>query len=163
MPTSDDFYTSNEYIYYDIVVTETATNTENNTSTINVHVRAWRTNEYVTNRDGVCYVQIDGEESSSSWVYDEKPLDNLHKTILYDEDHTIVHGLDGTKTIYVESWIKIFSGENTYWSSRWQGFDVTLTNLDGEAPVITITASNISTSGMSLTVNANGTTCNKWW
>ena len=163
MATSGDFYTTNEYIFYDIVVTETSTSTESNTSTVNVQVRAWRTNEYVTNRDGICYVKIDGEESSSSWVYDEHPLDNLHKEVIYNQDHTIVHGTDGTKTIYVESWIKIFSGTNTYWSSRWQGFTVTLTNLDGNGPEVTITVSDITSSSLSLTVSSNGTTCNDWF
>ena len=150
MPTSDDFYTSNEYIFYDIVATETNINTVNNTSTVNVQVRAWRTNEYVTNRDGICYVQVDGEEYSSSWVYGDHPLDNLHKEIIYDEDHVISHGMDGTKTIYIESWIKIFSGTNTYWSSRWQGFNVELSNLDGDGPVVTVSVANLSNTSFTL-------------
>ena len=162
MPTSDDFYTSNEYIFYDIVATEIGTNPTNNTSTVNIQVRAWRTNEYVTNRDGICYVQVDGEEYSSSWVYDDHPLDNLHKEILYDEDHVISHDTDGTKTIYIESWIKIFSGTNTYWSSRWQGFYVTLSNLDGDGPEVTITVTNLSNTGFTLNVNTD-VTCNYWF
>lgn len=162
MPTSDDFYTSNEYIFYDIVATETNINTVNNTSTVNVQVRAWRTNEYVTNRDGICYVQVDGEEYSSSWVYGDHPLDNLHKEILYDEDHVISHGADGTKTIYIESWIKIFSGTNTYWSSRWQGFNVELSNLDGDGPVVTVSVANLSNTGFTLNVGSD-VTCNYWY
>ena len=163
MPTSGDFYTSNEYIFYDIVVTETATSSVNNTSTVNVVVRAWRTNEYVTNRDGICYVKVNGEESSSSWVYDEHPLDNLHKETIYDETITVPHNADGTMTIYVESWIKIFSGSNTYWSSRWQGFNVVLSNLDGDGPTITVSILDVTDNSFTMIVDANGTTCDDWY
>ena len=57
MATSSDFTTSNQYIVYDIVVTENSTSIPNNTSSVNVKVRAWRTNQgYTTDGAGTCYV-----------------------------------------------------------------------------------------------------------
>ena len=129
MATSSDFTTSNKYIVYDIVVTENSTSIPNNTSSINVKVRAWRTNQgYTTDGAGTCYVNIDGTNYSSSWEYGEKPLTYRSFTVLFDKNVTIPHNADGKKTIYVSAYI-----DHSRFSSNSQGFNVTLSTIPRQA------------------------------
>lgn len=129
MATSSDFTTSNKYIVYDIVVTENSTSIPNNTSSINVKVRAWRTNQgYTTDGAGTCYVNIDGTNYSSSWEYGEKPLTYRSFTVLFDKNVTIPHNADGKKTIYVSAYI-----DHARFSSNSQGFNVTLSTIPRQA------------------------------
>lgn len=131
MATSSDFTTSNQYIVYDIVVTENSTSIPNNTSSVNVKVRAWRTNTgYTTDGAGTCYVNIDGTNYSSSWEYGEKPLTYRSFTVLFDEDVTIPHNADGKKTIYVSAYIS-----HARFSSNSQGFNVTLSTIPRQAEI----------------------------
>ena len=129
MATSSDFTTSNKYIVYDIVVTENSTSIPNNTSSINVKVRAWRTNQgYTTDGAGTCYVNIDGTNYSSSWEYGDKPLTYRSFTVLFDKNVTIPHNADGKKTIYVSAYI-----DHARFSSNSQGFNVTLSTIPRQA------------------------------
>ncbi len=129
MATSSDFTTSNKYIVYDIVVTENSTSIPNNTSSVNVKVRAWRTNQgYTTDGAGTCYVNIDGTNYSSSWEYGEKPLTYRSFTVLFDRTVTITHNADGKKTIAVSAYIN-----HSRFSSNSQGFNVTLSTIPRQA------------------------------
>lgn len=129
MATSSDFTTSNKYIVYDIVVTENSTSIPNNTSSVNVKVRAWRTNQgYTTDGAGTCYVNIDGTNYSSSWEYGEKPLTYRSFTVLFDRTVTITHNADGKKTIAVSAYI-----DHSRFSSNSQGFNVTLSTIPRQA------------------------------
>ena len=132
MATSSDFTTSNQYIVYDIVVTENSTSIPNNTSSVNVKVRAWRTNTgYTTDGAGTCYVNIDGTNYSNSWEYGEKPLTYRSFTVLFDETVTIPHNADGKKTISVSAYIS-----HSRFSSNSQGFNVTLTTIPKQANLV---------------------------
>ena len=66
--TSSNFSTTNQYIKYRIVTTETATSVSDNTSTITVKVQAWRTNTgYTTySSSGTCYCTINGTTYSQA-------------------------------------------------------------------------------------------------
>ena len=129
MATSSDFTTSNQYIVYDIVVTENSTSIPNNTSSVNVKIRAWRTNQgYTTDGAGTCYVNIDGTNYSSSWEYGDKPLTYRSFTVLFDKTVTIPHNADGSKKIYVSAYIS-----HSRFSSNSQGFNVTLTTIPRQA------------------------------
>ena len=131
MATSSDFTTSNQYIVYDIVVTENSTSIPNNTSSVNVKVRAWRTNTgYTTDGAGTCYVNIDGTNYSNSWEYGEKPLTYRSFTVLFDKTVTIPHNADGKKTIYVSAYIS-----HSRFSSNSQGFNVTLSTIPRQAEI----------------------------
>ena len=129
MATSSNFSTSNQYIKYRIVVTENSTSIPNNTSSVNVKVQAWRTNQgYTTDGAGTCYVNIDGTNYSSSWEYGDKPLTYNSYTVLFDKTVTIPHNADGSKTIYVSAYIS-----HSRFSSNSQGFNVTLTTIPRQA------------------------------
>lgn len=129
MATSSNFSTSNQYIKYRIVVTENSTSIPNNTSSVNVKVQAWRTNQgYTTDGAGTCYVNIDGTNYSSSWEYGDKPLTYNSYTVLFDKTVTIPHNADGKKTISVSAYIS-----HSRFSSNSQGFNVTLTTIPRQA------------------------------
>ena len=129
MATSSNFSTSNQYIKYRIVVTENSTSIPNNTSSVNVKVQAWRTNQgYTTDGAGTCYVNIDGTNYSSSWEYGDKPLTYNSYTVLFDKTVTIPHNADGSKTIYVSAYIS-----HARFSSNSQGFNVALTTIPRQA------------------------------
>ena len=131
MATSSDFTTSNQYIVYDIVVTENSTSIPNNTSSVNVKVRAWRTNTgYTTDGHGYCIVNIDGEEYSSEWEYGEKPISYNSYTVMFDRTVTIPHNADGKKTIYVSAYF-----DHSRFSSNSQGFNVTLSTIPRQAEI----------------------------
>lgn len=132
MATSPTFSTNNQFIKYRIVVTETAQSIENNTTSINVKVQAWRTNTgYTTDDDGACYCNIDGTKYSNSWSYGQKPITHNSYTTLFNKDLTITHDADGTKQIYVSAYIK-----HDRFSSNSQGFNVTLTTIPRQATII---------------------------
>ena len=129
MATSSNFSTSNQYIKYRIVVTENSTSIPNNTSSVNVKVQAWRTNQgYTTDGAGTCYVNIDGTNYSNSWEYGDKPLTYNSYTVLFDKTVTIPHNADGSKTIYVSAYIS-----HSRFSSNSQGFNVALTTIPRQA------------------------------
>ena len=132
MATSPTFGTNNQFIKYRIVVTETAQSIENNTTSFNVKVQAWRTNTgYTTDDDGTCYCNIDGTKYSNSWSYGQRPISYNSYTTLFNKDLTITHDADGTKQIYVSAYIKHYR-----FSSNSQGFNVTLTAIPRQATII---------------------------
>lgn len=144
MASSGNFSTTNQYIKYKIIVTETSTSDENNTSTINIKVKAWRTNpEYTgsTNYAGSCSVKVDGTSlANSTWNYDDKPI-KYHSsgddgTVLYDKNTTVPHNSDGSKTVKVEAKFELhYTNGGIKWNSNFQGFNVTLSKLQGECQI----------------------------
>ena len=128
MATSGAFSTSNQYIKYRIVVTETGTSIANNTSSVNVKVQAWRTNTgYETYGSGTCYANIDGTNYSQSISSSQKISYNSYTTLL-NKDVTIPHNADGSKTIYVSAYIS-----HSRFTSNSQGFNVALTTIPRQA------------------------------
>lgn len=128
MSTSGNFSTSNQYIKYRIIVTENSTSIPNNTSSVNVKVQAWRTNQgYTTYGSGTCYVNIDGTNYSQSITPSQKFTYNSY-TEIFNKTVTVNHNADGSKTIYVSAYIN-----HNRFSSNSQGFNVTLTNIPRQA------------------------------
>ena len=128
--------TTNNYLKYQIIVDEVAVDTENNTSTINIRVEAWRTDSNVTDLEGYCTVKVDGDPGvgAQGWARGEKEIGYYTDTEVYNisEEAALVvpHKSDGTKKIYVEAsctwW---YSQDDMAFDSDYQGFYVELTNI----------------------------------
>lgn len=128
MATSSNFSTSNQYIKYRIVVDEQSTSIPDNTSSVRVRVQAWRTNTgYTTYGTGTCYCNINGTNYSQS-ISSSQVISHNSYTTLFDRTVTISHNADGSKTIYVSSYIK-----HARFSSSSQGFNVTLSTIPRQA------------------------------
>lgn len=155
MATSSSFNTSNTYIKYRIIVTENSYSVANNTSNVTVKVQAWRTNSgYETYGTGTCYVNIDGTTYSQSISSSQKISYNSY-TQLFSKSLTINHNADGSKALYVSSYIS-----HSRFDSTSQGFTVNLTNIPRSATITnapnfndtqnpTITYSNTAGSSVS--------------
>ena len=130
MATSNAFNTSNTYIKYRIIVTENSYSVANNTSNVTVKVQAWRTNSgYETYGTGTCYVNIDGTTYSQSISSSQKISYNSY-TQLFSKSLTINHNADGSKALYVSSYIS-----HSRFDSTSQGFTVNLTNIPRGATI----------------------------
>ena len=130
MATSPYFSTSNQYIKYDIHVDTVSQDIANNTSTIRVWVIAWRTNTgYQTYGTGTCYCNINGTNYSQS-ISSSQVISYNSDTLLFDKTVTIPHNADGSKTIYVSSYIS-----HSRFTSNSQGFNVTLTTIPRQANI----------------------------
>lgn len=124
MATSNNFSTTNQYIKYRIIVTENSTNVANNTSNVTVKVQCWRTNQgYETYGTGTCYVTIDGKNYSQAITTSQKFTYNSY-TEIFSKKLDITHNQNGSKTIYVSSYIS-----HSRFDSNTQGFNVNLTNI----------------------------------
>lgn len=130
MATSNSFNTSNTYIKYRIIVTENSYSVANNTSNVTVKVQAWRTNSgYETYGTGTCYCTIDGTTYSQAISSSQKISYNSY-TQLFSKSLTINHNADGTKALYVSSYIS-----HSRFDSTSQGFTVNLTNIPRSATI----------------------------
>ena len=130
MATSGNLSTSNKYIKYRIIVTENSTNIANNTSNVTVQVQVWRTNTgYETYGTGTCYVTIDGTQYSQSISSSQKFTYNSY-TQVFSKTVNITHNSNGSKTIYVSSYI-----DHSRFDSNSQGFNVNLTNIPRYATI----------------------------
>lgn len=124
MPTSSSFSTSNEYIKYNISVTESNVNTANNTSDISISVKFWRTNTgYETYGTGTVYVQVDGTQYTQAVTTSQKITSS--GIVLFSKKLTIKHNDDGSKKVNIKAKIS-----HSRFSSSWNGFDVTLTDIE---------------------------------
>ena len=133
MPTSSAFSTSNQYIKYQIVVTENSTSITDNTSSVTVKVQAWRTNTgYETYGTGTCYCTINGSSYSQSISSSQKITYNSYTT-LFSKTVTIPHNADGSKSIYVEAKIS-----HARFSSDYHGFTVALANIPRQATLTAV-------------------------
>lgn len=131
MASSSYFTTSNQYIKYQIIATETATSIADNTSTVRITVIAWRTNQgYTTDGYGSCYVNVNGTNYNNSWVYGQKPIRYNSDTVLFEQTLVIPHNADGTKNIYVSASIS-----HERFSANSQGFNVELTRIPRAATI----------------------------
>lgn len=130
MATSNTFNTSNTYIKYRIIVTENSYSVANNTSNVTVKVQVWRTNQgYETYGSGTCYCNIDGVTYSQSITSSQKFSYNSY-TQVFSKSLTINHNADGTKALYVSSYI-----DHSRFNSSSQGFTVNLTNIPRGATI----------------------------
>lgn len=123
MAVSATYSTSNQYIKYNITVTESNVNTANNTSDISISVKFWRTNTgYETYGTGTVYVQVDGTQYTASVTTSQKITSS--GIVLFSKTLTITHSSDGSKTVNVKAKIN-----HARFDSSWNGFDVTLTKI----------------------------------
>ena len=130
MATSNTFNTDNTYIKYRIIVTENSYSVANNTSNVTVKVQVWRTNSgYETYGTGTCYVNIDGTTYSQSITSSQKFTYNSY-TQVFSKSLTINHDQNGSKALYVSSYIS-----HSRFSSTSQGFTVNLTNIPRSATI----------------------------
>lgn len=130
MATSSSFSTDNKYIKYRIIVTENSTSVANNTSNVTVKVQVWRTNTgYETYGTGNCYVTIDGVNYSQAITTSQKFTYNSY-TEVFNKTLNITHNQNGSKTIYVSSYIN-----HSRFDSNSQGFNVNLTNIPRGATI----------------------------
>lgn len=130
MATSSNFSTSNQYIKYRIIVTENSTSVANNTSNVTVKVQCWRTNTgYETYGTGTCYVTIDGTQYTQAITTSQKFTYNSY-TEIFSKTLNIAHNQNGSKTIYVSSYIS-----HSRFNSNSQGFNVNLTNIPRGATI----------------------------
>ncbi len=128
MATSNSFNTSNTYIKYRIIVTENSYSVAKNTSNVTVKVQAWRTNSgYETYGTGTCYCTIDGKDYSQTISNSQKITYNSY-TQLFSKSLTINHDANGSKALYVSSYIS-----HSRFDSASQGFTVNLTNIPQSA------------------------------
>lgn len=130
MATSNTFSTDNQYIKYRIIVTENSYSVANNTSNVTVRVQVWRTNQgYETYGTGTCYVNIDGTTYSQSISSSQKFTYNSY-TQVFSRSLTINHDTDGSKALYVSSYIN-----HSRFDSTSQGFTVNLTDIPRGATI----------------------------
>ncbi len=116
--TSQTMTTSNDKVNYRIVVTTTSQSIENNTTTMNVKVQAWRNNAgYTTSGSGTCYCRIQGTLYSNA-VYDSQKITQNSYTVLFTKDITIPHNADGSCTLKLSSYIDhyAFSTNEQYYN-----------------------------------------------
>ena len=141
MATSSDFSTSNQYIKYRILVDELSTSIPNNTSSVRVRVQVWRTNSgYTTYGSGTCYVTCNSNNASSGITSSQSFSYNSY-TEVFNQTFTIPHNADGTKTIYVSSYIS-----HDRFSSSSQGFNVTLSTIPRASTVSSISGNTIGSN-----------------
>ena len=104
LATSEAFDTSNQFIKYEITVTENSYSVENNSSNVTVTVRFWRTNTgYQTYGNGTVYC----------YIYDttySEPVDSNDKITsgginLFERTLDIPHNDDGTRTLNIAAYI----------------------------------------------------------
>lgn len=127
---SSNFSTDNQYIKYRIIVTENSYSVANNTSNVTVKVQVWRTNQgYETYGTGTCYVNIDGTTYSQSISSSQRFTYNSY-TQVFSKSLTINHNTDGSKALYVSSYIN-----HSRFDSTSQGFTVNLTNIPRGATI----------------------------
>lgn len=123
MAVSPTFSTDNQYIKYNITVTESNVNVANNTSDISISVKFWRTNTgYETYGTGTVYVQVDGTQYTQSVSSTQKITSS--GIVLFRKNLTIKHDDDGSKTVNVKAKIS-----HSRFSSSWNGFNVTLEKI----------------------------------
>lgn len=150
---SPDFDTTNDFIKYEIIVSEDAVLEESNKSIIHVTVRAWRTNEWTTSLPGTCWVEVDGNDRLGAQNFQEDICEDW-KSVIYevglneewDPDDPrqpyVVHDTDGSKVVYISAACTWYSDGSEKYTSDYQGFYVTLTKIN-RGPAFEVTLSTL--------------------
>lgn len=104
MATSGALSTSNSNIKYKITITQNSRNIANNTSSVTVSVRFYRTNTgYTTYGSGTVYCKINGTTYSESVTSSDKITSS--GIVLFSKTLNITHDADGGKKLTVSAWI----------------------------------------------------------
>lgn len=104
MATSGALSTNNDNIKYKITITQNSRNIANNTSSVTVSVRFYRTNTgYTTYGTGTVYCKING----TTYTADVTSSDKITSSgiVLFTRTQNIAHDSDGGKKLTVSAWI----------------------------------------------------------
>lgn len=153
MATSSALKTSNEYIKYQITVTEGTPDVAGNSSPVTVSVRFYRTNTgYKTWGSGTVYCKINGTTYSAA-VTSEQYITNSG-IVLFTKSLNIPHNDDGSKVLSVSAWIS-----HSQFSASEQGFNVTLTTIARASQPSCITwpnhTQNVGNFGSTISIHMN--------
>lgn len=136
MAWSSNMNTSNQYIKYQIGIDLRSQNVANNTSSVNVYVRVFRTNTgYNTHGSGTVYCKIDGVTYSAAITSSQ--YINENGIVLFNKNVTINHNSNGTKRLGVSAWIN-----HAMFSSSEQGYSEDLTTIP-RATTPTLSSSSV--------------------
>ena len=145
---SQTMTTSNQRVNYRIVVNTLSQSIENNSTTMNIQVQAWRNNSgYTTSGSGTCYCRIQGTLYSNA-VYDSQKITEYSYTVLFNKDITIPHNADGSCTLNLSSYIEHYA-----FSTSEQYYSVALPTIPrASSPTLSKTEFNI---GEKIIINTN--------
>lgn len=158
MATSSALSTSNQYIKYQITVTEGTPDVANNKSPVTVSVRFYRTNTgYKTWGSGTVYCKINGTTYSAAVTSDQEITNS--GIVLFTKTLDIAHNDDGSKVLAVTAWIN-----HSQVSSEEQGFNVTLTTIARASQPSCITwpehTQNVGNFGSTISIHMNRKSAN---
>lgn len=106
MAVSPAMNTSNQYVKYNITITQNWQSIPENCTNVNVKVTFWRTNQsYTTYGTGTIYCKIDGTTYSASVSSSQKITSS--GIVLFNKDITIYHSDEGSKRLDTSAWINI--------------------------------------------------------
>ncbi len=121
---SQTMTTSNQRVNYRIVVNTSSQSIENNSTTMNIQVQAWRNNSgYTTSGSGTCYCRIQGTLYSNA-VSDSQKITEYSYTKLFEKNITVPHNPDGSCTLKLSSYINHFA-----FSTSEQYYNITLPTI----------------------------------
>lgn len=113
---SSTFNTSNTYVKYRLVVNLLSQDIVGNTSTVNVQLQAWRTNTgYTTYGSGTASVNVEGVQYNQGIASSQTITYNSY-TVLYNDNHTIAHNADGTKSPSIGGYFSISAPVSGGWN-----------------------------------------------
>lgn len=130
MATSSAMSTNNNYVKYEITITQNSQSVNDNTSNVTVSVRFFRTNKgYKTWGTGTVYCKINGETYSSDVVPSQYITED--GIVLFTKTLNIPHNSDGSKTLTCSAWIT----HNAPLTSSEQAFSVVLTTIPRKSSI----------------------------
>lgn len=123
MGWSSNMSTTNQYIVYEIGITQNSQSITNNTSNVTVQVWVTRTNSgYTTYGTGTVYCRINGALYSASITPSQKITNS--GIYIFSTTLNIPHNSDGTKTLTCSAWIS-----HERFSSNEQSYSQTLSTI----------------------------------
>ena len=138
MGTSSPMSTSNQYVKYEIGISQNWQSTVENCTSVNVWVNFWRTNTgYETHGTGTLYCKIDGTLYTVS-VNSSQKITNSGIT-LFSKSLLIYHDANGTKNLNVSAWINL----DTPLTSNEQSYSEALPNIPRQASIVDVRDFNV--------------------
>lgn len=143
--TSSAMSTSNQYIKYTINIKQNHRNVSDNTSSVTVSVRFYRTNTgYTSYGTGTVYCVIDGKKYSAAVTPSQKITSS--GIVLFSKTLNVKHADNGTKTLTCSAWIS----HNVVTSSE-QKYSLALDSIARASSISSFTGS--TAIGSTITVN----------
>lgn len=143
---SSTFNTSNTYVKYRLVVNLLSQDIVGNTSTVNVQLQAWRTNTgYTTYGSGTASVNVEGVQYNEGIASSQTITYNSY-TVLYNDNHTIAHNADGTKSPSIGGYFSISAPV----SGGWNNFTFSLPTIPRASQVFATNADIESSTSINI-------------